>query len=204
MQADVTAESLLNLEEYLRDIQFFVRQIDRLDKIGIKMVSGYISAQAVSTFLCLRCDKEFESRVYYITNGWSLCPFCTKHVKSKAQDDLVSFICDIKDIQITVNSRSIIHPYELDIYLPEYNIAIEYNGLYWHSEDNIQDKNYHLNKLLLCEKKGIRLIQIFEDEWLYRQHIVKSRIKHILGKNKEVSLGARECYIKEINVSDKK
>ncbi|MFW6130771.1 MAG: hypothetical protein ACOC56_06250, partial [Atribacterota bacterium] len=53
---------------------------------------------------------------------------------------------------------------ELDIYLPDFNIAIEYNGLYWHSELNGKDRNYHLNKTNICENENIQLIHIFEDE----------------------------------------
>jgi hypothetical protein len=91
---------------------------------------------------------------------------------------------------------------ELDIFLPDKNIAIEYNGLYWHSDATGTDKNYHLDKTKLCETKEIRLIHIFEDEWLFKQSIVKSRIKHILGLVK-YSIGARECEIKEIDTKIK-
>ena len=69
------------------------------------------------------------------------------------------------------NSRKIIPPYELDIYIPEYNLAIEYNGVYWHTESMGKDKNYHLNKTLLCARKNIQLLHIFSsddmDIWKY-------------------------------------
>ena len=64
--------------------------------------------------------------------------------------------------------------------MPKLHIAIEYNGLRWHSEEFNKDKNYHLNKLIKCNEKGIRLIQIFEDEWIEKQEIVLKKIKHIL------------------------
>ena len=81
--------------------------------------------------------------------------------------------------------RNIIHPYELDIYIPSKKIAIEYNGLIWHSE-KFKGKvfNYHLNKTENCEKIGIRLIHIFEDEWNEKKEIIKSKFqkKHVLSR----------------------
>jgi hypothetical protein len=65
------------------------------------------------------------------------------------------------------------------------------------------DKNYHLNKTELCEQKGIRLIHIFEDEWLNKQDIVKSRLKNILGLTENKVYG-RKCQVKEISNKDYK
>ena len=42
---------------------------------------------------------------------------------------------------------------EKDVYIPDY-LALEFNGLYWHSEFG-KDKNYHLNKTLLCKEQDI-------------------------------------------------
>lgn len=65
---------------------------------------------------------------------------------------------------IMTNTRKIIHPLELDIYLPDLRLAIEFNGTYWHSTSQKADKNYHLNKSLLCRNKHIRLIHLYEFE----------------------------------------
>jgi len=65
--------------------------------------------------------------------------------------------------------------------LPDLKIAFEFNGLYWHNEEH-KPNNYHLNKTELCEEKGIQLIHIWEDDWRYKQDIVKSMILNKLGK----------------------
>lgn len=96
---------------------------------------------------------------------------------------------------IVENSKSIISPQELDIYLPDYKLAIEYNGLYWHSEQAGLDKNYHIDKTMTCEEKGIRLIHVFSDDWEFKKEIVKSRLRSILGFNSN-RIGARKCTIK--------
>lgn len=91
----------------------------------------------------------------------------------------------IKELGFTVINgvRSLISPYEIDIYIPELQIAIECNGAYWHSELNGKDKNYHLNKTNLCEKIGVSLIHIFDYEYLNFTDIVLSRILSKLGKS---------------------
>ena len=96
------------------------------------------------------------------------------------------------------STRNIISPLELDFFLPDYNLAIEFNGLYWHSELNGKDKNYHLNKTKLCEEKGIQLIHIFEDEWLKKRDIVQSIILSKLGIY-DKRIYARKCIVKEVS-----
>ena len=93
---------------------------------------------------------------------------------------------------------------ELDIYTPDYNLAIEYDGLMYHSEGNSEhnmfknkDKNYHLQKTELCLENNIQLLHIFEGEdldlWL-------SMINNKLNLNEKIY--ARKCIIKELNSQD--
>ena len=98
--------------------------------------------------------------------------------------------------EILFNNKSIINPYEIDIYIPELKLAFEFNGLYWHNEEH-RENNYHLNKTELCEKQGIQLIQIFEDDWLYKQNIIKSIVLNKLNKTIN-KIFARKTEIKEV------
>jgi hypothetical protein len=95
-----------------------------------------------------------------------------------------------------------IAPKELDIFIPSKRIAIEYCGLYWHSEKKV-DKKYHYEKYLKCAAAGVRLIQIFEDEWIQQQDICKSRIRHAVGLTDQ-SVFARKCTIAPISGADYK
>ena len=88
----------------------------------------------------------------------------TNTYTSKYERDLVDFIKTFYFDDIILNTRNIIHPMELDIYLPNINLAIEYNGTYWHSIERGIDKEYHLRKSLHCREKDIRLIHIYEFE----------------------------------------
>ncbi len=95
------------------------------------------------------------------------------------------------------NNREILNGKELDIYIPSKNVAIEFNGLYWHS-DKQKPFDYHKIKTELCNQKGIRLIHIFEDEWQNNKDIIKSIIKSSLGIY-DRKIYARKCEIKELN-----
>ena len=95
--------------------------------------------------------------------------------------------------------RHILRGKELDIFIPSKNIAIEFNGNMWHSEKFGKDRLYHLNKLNECNKNGIGLIQIFEDEYEEHREIVLSKIKHILGADAvNCKIQGRKCKIQEI------
>jgi len=89
--------------------------------------------------------------------------------------------------------------YELDIFIPELNVGIEFNGLYYHNEQSLifrkkDPKQYHLDKTKFFKGKGIRVIHIWEHEWKYKQEQTKSFLLSALGKN-EYRLNARECII---------
>ena len=149
---------------------------------------------------CLFCGNEF---IDGINNGKNpMCPKCKKAIKSKPEIDISDYIKSL-GFSVDINNRKLIYPYEIDIIIPEKGIGIEFNGLYWHSEQMLNETNrdgkkYHLMKTDLANEKGIRLIHIFEDEWLYKSDIVKLRLRSILGKN-ERRIGGREIeVIKEI------
>lgn len=121
---------------------------------------------------------------------------------SNEEKELLKFVKSIYSDEIIENDKSVINPYELDIYLPKRNLAFEFNGLYWHSSLH-KDKYYRYNKTKKCEEKGIRLIHVFEDDWLYKTDIVKSMIKSSLGIYDD-KIFARKCEIKEIDVKSYK
>lgn len=147
-------------------------------------------------------NKDKYSRDY-IKNHWDWEVFSTISKQSKEEIELVNYIKTIYQGEIQTSVRSLISKGEIDIYLPELNIGIEYNGIYWHSEKNGKTKDYHLNKMNKCNKLGVRLIQIFSDEWINKKDIVKSKLNSILNNNKINRIYARKCIVKSINPKDK-
>jgi len=106
------------------------------------------------------------------------------------------FIKENYDKEIITNDRKILNGKELDIYLPDLKLAFEFNGVYWHNELN-KPNNYHKNKSDLCEKIGINLIHIYEDDWIYKQDVIKSMILNKLGKSLN-KIYARKTEVKEV------
>lgn len=119
---------------------------------------------------------------------------------SYSEKELVNFIHSIYNGEIIENPRNIISPSELDIYIPNKNLAIEFDGIYWHNE-LYKDLNYHLNKTKKCSEKGIDLIHVFEDDWKYKKEIVKSMIASRLGIYQQ-KVFARKCEIKNITKNE--
>ena len=126
-----------------------------------------------------------------------ICTECNPINKSISglEIQMINFIEKNYKKDVILNDRSIINK-ELDIYLPDLKLAFEFNGLWWHNEINKPD-DYHLNKTELCEEKSVQLIHIWEDDWIYKEEIVKSVILNKLGKTPNKIYG-RKTIIKEI------
>lgn len=116
-----------------------------------------------------------------------------RYPKSDNEKQLGNFITQL-NIEFETNNRTILgNRQELDIYIPSHNLAIELNGIRWHSELQGKGKYYHLTKTKLCEQNNTRLIHIFENEWMFKQEIVQSRLKNIFKQNKTIY--ARKCDV---------
>lgn len=154
------------------------------------------------------CDKghtfEIHSKLFHRRNTLNI-PLCTvcnpigdsSSIKEKI---LQEYITSIYDGNIELNNRKVLGGKELDIYLPDLNIAFEFNGVRWHSEEYVSN-DYHLSKTELAKSKGIRLIHIFEDTWIEKNEILKSQIKNWIGKTENIIQG-RKTIVKEVSKKD--
>ena len=174
---------------------------------------GFSGNKYICKCLNINCDacekKQFElpSPIFRRrkNQGIELCPILNPILVSDGtsdiENDIYLYIKSIYSGKIIQNDRSILNGKEIDIYLPEMNFAIEFNGLYWHSEV-YKDKMYHQEKTILCENKGIQLIHIWEDDWLDKKDIVKDIIQSKLGMNDKIP--ARKCIVKEVSSKESK
>lgn len=120
-----------------------------------------------------------------------------KQMRSEFEKELSEFISSISNVTLVSNTRQLISPKEIDIYLPDNNFAIECNGTYWHSELNGKNKKYHLDKTDACNLLGISLFHVWYHDWIDKQDIIKSMIAHKLGKSNK--LHARKTEVREIS-----
>lgn len=108
--------------------------------------------------------------------------------QSEGESILRNFCLELNNSTLLRENCSLLgNGYGIDIYIPDLNLGIEYNGDYWHSIKNKKDRNYHLKKSLLAQEKGIKLIHIWENEWIENQDIIKNWLKDYIF-NKENNL----------------
>lgn len=140
---------------------------------------------------------EWEATIWKRKQG-SGCPRCKI---SNPEKEIFEYLTNL-GLTVVANSRKILNGLELDFYLPDQNIAIEFNGLYWHTEQQGKDKNYHANKYASCQLLGIQLIQIWEDDWNSNKDLIKHMIAYKAGVTQRQKIYARETYVKEISKED--
>jgi predicted nucleic acid-binding Zn ribbon protein len=151
-------------------------------------------------FNCTVCNTidclPSETVKWRIVNTGTPCSTCSDlKLGSKKQVDLANFI---KSLNVSVtHNYTLVNNREIDVFCPQYNIGFEFDGLFWHNDLRIE-KSYHSNKTNTANSQGIRLVHIFEDEWDFKQEIVKSRIRNLLGFSAS-KVYARDCELKKLD-----
>ena len=170
---------------------------DRYDYSKVEYVNAH-------TKVCIICPEhgEFWQIPNNHLNG-NGCPLCkNRKIGDGLRDTVEDFTKKSNEIHDITDCLKALSPQqrnrEIDVYIPSLNLGIEYNGLHWHSERLGKDKNYHLDKLNKCNEQGIKLIQIFEDEWINHREICESKLRQICGLNRNPKIFARKCKVVEI------
>jgi hypothetical protein len=176
----------------------FIPLFTRNEYIGTRESNG---KSIYYKFQCTTCKNIFFGS---LDDGrLPVCTVCNPSTRSKYEIEIYEYIKSLVSDrgEILTNTKNIISPLELDIYIPSKKLAIEFDGIIWHSELlGNKSKNYHLNKTLLCKEKDIKLIHIFENEWVNKQQIIKNKLRHELkGTSNIKPIFARKCEIKEIS-----
>ncbi len=185
-KSNITNKIVESLPEHLT-------YLDR--KLNQNLTDSYIQ------FNCKKCNDDFEITRQLLVNRKSsnmeICVKCNpvNSGKSESEEEVFNFIKSIYSGEIIQRWR--LEGKEIDIYLPELNIGFEYNGLFWHSNLH-KERKFHLNKTKFFEERGINLIHLWEDDWLYKNEIVKSIITNKIGKTNR-RIFARNCKVKEVD-----
>lgn len=166
-----------------------------------KLPDNYLRLQ------CNECNSEFVFHYQIFRNsktvGKKICPTCYPRLTgtSTAESEIADFIIGL-GVDVIRNDRSILgFGQEIDILIPSLKLAIEYDGLYWHSTSvHGVSKNISI-KTTKLENLGYRTIHVFEDEWLNKPDIVKSRLVHLILNNQSNRYHARKMTITNIDSS---
>lgn len=179
---DLILISKLNLKYFNRIVEY------KNLKVIYYHQNKYVKKSEISLKELRQLDKKFQKEA--------------KTYNSKYEAEIHEWLKEVYNSKIFVNKFGIIKDdtsnLQLDFYIPDKRLALEFNGDYWHSVNTGRDPNYHLNKTQLCQKNNIRLIHIFEYEWLSKKDIIKSIISSALDIY-ETKIYARKCEIKEVD-----
>lgn len=184
--------------ERRKDVDHFTKKSKKIhgNKYDYSLVDYEVCRKKVK-IICKKHGPFEQTPASHVSgNGCKMC-----NDKSSYEDE-IEFWLKQYNIKYERRDYSKITPFELDFVLEDYNLAIEVNGVYWHSDLMGKDRTYHLNKTKKCNKAGLRLIHIFENEFVNNKNIVLSKISHILGLNSK-KIYARKCNIKEIGKETK-
>jgi hypothetical protein len=154
----------------------------------------YVDSYVKGEVFCRKHKKAFMVSPGNHVQGKG-CPSCGVQL-SRGEDEIASFLKSYTTVHQRV--RDVIAPKELDIFLPDHNLAIEYHGLYWHTEDRVGTD--HFDKWKSCADAGIELWQVFEDEWETRRDVIQQRLLARIGQ--AAKIGARACTVVNVGADD--
>lgn len=138
-------------------------------------------------WLCSTCNHEWETPILARARAGHGCPECANDAAVSVKEQAIANFLVSEGIAIEQSNRKILKAVpgmgakELDIVVPSKMLAIEFNGLYWHSSAMGKGQDAHTYKLDACRKLGYRLVQVWEDDWTQREHVVKHVLKAALG-----------------------
>ena len=147
-----------------------------------------------------RCSEghRWTAAIYSRAKAGNGCSRCANHV-SRGETEMADFIRSIlpEGAEVLTSDRRVIGPKELDIVVPSLKVAVEYNGVYWHS-DRYRTPSFHRDKYLACKAAGYRLIQVWEDDWRDKRAAVEGLLVHVLGGPVSRRIGARETFVVDV------
>lgn len=192
----------ISMTKRLGSVDVLNRILERNEDFEILTpVEEYFSRQRqYLEFRCKKCDTVSKKTLQAFERG-SLCPSCYPISKSKCELEIYEFVKSVEESEVISGDRTVIGPKEIDVFIPQKNFGIEFNGLYWHSEMiDSASKEDLLDKTIKCSEKGIKLMHIFSDEWESKKDICKSMIRNRLGLSRRIF--ARKCKVKVLDKSE--
>lgn len=178
-----------------------LKAIESKDELEAFMKRNSLSGQISITRLAELLGLDSVSSTAYYIDKFSLRHYILDcNTTSQQEVDILDYIRSITTKDILTHCKKILNGQEIDIYIPELKLAIEYNGSYWHSDIN-KEMLYHQHKTIECAKKGIRLIHIFGYEWNNQKDKIKNILHNSICNEGETIVYARNTNIAKVEAS---
>ena len=162
-------------------------------------VGGYVNMQEPATFMCREHCTPLQAIPHNVLRGANPCHKCN-HMASKGEGEVFRFLANLASAER--RNRTLLKPKEVDIYLPEHRLAVEYCGEFFHSAKHADEESSmrtrHSQKHALCAMQGVRLITLWESEWRNNNYAVRRLLRNAVGKSKG-KLMARKCELRKVD-----
>lgn len=149
-----------------------------------------------ATIIC-REHGAFEQIAKDHTDGHG-CPQCAAEATTSEHESALSAWLRNMDLTVVRNDRALLDGMEIDIYLPEQKIGIEFQGAYWHNDIRLPHPRLHEHKQNRADAAGIRLISVWDFDWLKRRPMVEQHLLHALGRSEMAALDARKLRVERV------
>lgn len=166
---------------------------------------GSITAGS-KTAVWWKCARghEWEAEAHTVAAGHRCLRCARTTFVSKFEDEVHEYLASVYTgrIERTYHGFRKQGVTELDLYFPGLEMAVECHGVYWHSEAGGRGPDAHAQKYRACQDAGVRLIQVWEDDWMHRRDIVKRMLAHKLGVSQEPVVAARKTTAEAITTDE--
>ena len=161
-----------------------------IESKGYKLLSKeYKNNYTNLEILCTNCEEDHIFEMSWNSFQQYRCSICDKiKFSSKPEKEVLSVVKELipKELILENDRTQIINPktrrnLELDIYLPNLNKAIEFNGKYFHGDDFPDVQYKDKQKVIQCKEKNIQLLVIKEENWIVHRKEQVQKIKQFIG-----------------------
>lgn len=150
---------------------------------------NYVNAHTKVNIICPvhGVFQQIPSSHWYLQQG---CPICALSKQtSRGEKEVCAYIKSIYSGEVLENDKTQIGRMELDIFLPELRIGIEYNGSHWHKLKEERQPGCHAEKERRCKEANILLINVEERDWKNNRKSIENLLfTKIHTKNKVCNL----------------
>lgn len=117
---------------------------------------------------CKKCGCRWETKLSHRTRYKTGCPKCSNKVSTSFGEQIIYYILKRELPQFTVLNREKVNNFEIDIFIPELKLGIEYSGYKYHINKLEHDKE----KLGALKNAGYNILIILE-------HLINDNLENI-------------------------
>jgi len=182
------------------DAEEFVRRSRELHGDRYKYDVERYRGTLKPTEITCRVHGPFQQIPKYHMTG-SGCPSCAREAtSSRGEQEVADWIAGL-GVDVVRNDRCVLDGLEIDIWIPEHRLGVEFHGAYWHNDLTMPHPRLHEVKSRRAAQCGIDLFTVWDFDWERRPAIIQRMIRHRLGMTGGHAIHARQCRLEKTTTS---